>query len=281
MQRIPRFSQRSLYTLYRRAGVLLRRYGFNRFVRQKHARRVHLGGHPFKRLTLPDSHTASVVAQSLTPFRDTGIFPRLVAVEDNEMLLEFVNGAPLPEPIDRSYTEKFIEFFSVIYSVDRRRVKLSETDFERELCESLDFLVDVSILAPALRDQLVASLERITPNEVWVGYDFLDPLPKNFILADDGRLVAIDVEDLRPDRLVGGGVAKWLLRALPEGRETLLDGLASRAMLELRPEMPFIELHFLAQWTQRAFLKGSEKLIDASLFEAHTVSSLGDGEHPQ
>jgi len=33
--------------------------------------------------------------------------------------------------------------------------------------------------------------------------------------------------------------------------------------------MPFIELHFLAHWTKRVFLKGSEKMIDVSLFETH------------
>ena len=97
----------------------------------------------------------------------------------------------------------------------------------------------------------------------------MDPLPKNFILTDDDRLVAIDVEDLRPAQLIGGGIAKSALRALPVHREQLLDGLASRANLDLRPAMPFIELHFLARWTKRAFLKGSEKLIDASLFESH------------
>ncbi len=277
MQRIPRFSQRSLYTLYRRAGVLLRRFVFNRFVRVKHARVVQLGGHPYKRISLPDSHVASAVARNLLPFRDSGLFPTLIAMEDNELLLEFVAGEELPEPIDGSCVDRFIGFFSVIYNVDRRRVKLSETDFERELRENLDFLVDVSILSTELRRELTASLNRITPNEVWVGYDFLDPLPKNFILSEHDRLVAIDVEDLYPNRLIGGGIAKSILRAFPAERERILDGLASHANLELRPEMPFIELHFLAHWTKRAFLKGSEKLIDASLFESHRAANIKRG----
>jgi hypothetical protein len=274
MQRIPRFSQRSLDTLYRRAGLLLRRFVLNRFVRAKHTRVVRLGGRPYKRVTLPDSHVASAVARNLMPFRDSGVFPRLIAIEDNELVLEFVAGTELTEPIDRALVDRFVGFFSVIYSVDRKRVKLSETDFERELRENLDFLQDVSILSRQLRRDLAASQERITPNEVWVGYDYLDPLLKNFILTNDDRLVAVDVEDLCPDRLIGGGVAKSVLRAFPADREQLLDGLASRANLELRPEMPFIELHFLAQWTQCAFLKGSEKLIDASLFESHRTAAI-------
>lgn len=269
MERIPRFSQRSLYTLYRRAGVLLRRFAFNRFVRAKNARVVRMGGRPYKRVTLPDSYVASVVAHNLLPFRDSGLFPRLIAVEDNELLLEFVAGTTLPESLDASFIERYVGFFSVLYNMDRERVKLSETDFERELKEDLDFLVDVSILSPRVRRDLEVHLERITPNEVWVGYDFLDPLPKNFVLTDDDRLVAIDVEDLRPGQLIGSGIAKSVIRALPAHRERLLDGLALRSDLDLRPEMPFIELHFLAHWTKRAFLKGSQKLIDASLFETH------------
>jgi len=205
MQRIPRFSQRSLYTIYRRAGVLLRRFVFNRFLRVKNARVIQMGGRPYKRVTLPDSHVASVVARNLLPFRDSGVFPRLIAVEDNELLLEFVAGTKLPVPLDTSFVDRFIGFFSVIYNMDRERVKLSETDFERELQEDLDFLVDVSILSPRVRRDLDVYLERITPNEVWVGYDFMDPLPKNFVLTDEDRLVAIDVEDLCPGQLIGGG----------------------------------------------------------------------------
>jgi len=276
MQRIPRFSQRSLYTLYRRAGVVLRRFVFNRFVRAKHARVVELGGRPYKRITLPDSYVASKVARNLSRFRDMGIFPRLIAVEDNELVLEFVAGTHLSEPVDPSFVDRFVGFFSVVYNVDRRRAKLSETDFEREVRENLDFLVDVSLLSADVRRDLETALDRVTPNEVWVGYDFMDPLPKNFIWTPDERLVAIDVEDLHSDRLVGCGLAKAVLRALPAHREQLLDGLAARASCELRPAMRFIELHFLAQWTKSAFLKGSEKLIDVSLFEPYRALSHDD-----
>ncbi len=250
---------------------MLRRFVFNRFVRTKNARQIQLGGRPYKRITLPDTYVASRVAEKLKPFRDLGVFPRLIAIEDNELLLEFVTGTELTEPVDRSFVDRFVEFFAVIYSVDRRRVKLSETDFEREVREDLDFLVEVSLLSPEVRADLEARLDRITPSEVWVGYDFMDPLPKNFVLTGEGRLVAIDVEDLHADRLIGGGIAKSVLRSLPGDREQLLDGLAARANLDLRPAMPFIELHFLTHWTKRAFLKGSEKLIDGSLFESHRL----------
>ena len=61
MLRIPRFAQRSLHSLSRRAGVAWRRHGLNRFVRNKTVRLIDLNGRRYKRVTLPDSFVASSV----------------------------------------------------------------------------------------------------------------------------------------------------------------------------------------------------------------------------
>ena len=81
--------------------------------------------------------------------------------------------------------------------------------------------------------------------------------------------MAIDVEDLLPDQLTGSGLAKALLRAMPSHRDVLLEGLATRASLDLRDAMPFVELHFQASTTVHAYLKGRSKLVDPALFEPH------------
>jgi hypothetical protein len=81
--------------------------------------------------------------------------------------------------------------------------------------------------------------------------------------------VAIDVEDLLADQLIGGGMTKAVVRMATNQRERLLDGLAARTGLDLRPAMPFIELHFLASWTKQVFLKGSAKLISPELFDPY------------
>jgi hypothetical protein len=269
MQRIPRFSERSLYTLSRRADLLLRRFGLNRFVRGKRVRLIRLNGQRYKRLTLPDSYVAQAVAANLDRFREHRIFPRVITVMDQELVLEFVEGTPLPEPITPPIVDQLVRFFSILYDEDRRAVKLAETAFERELRDDLDFLANVSVLSHPARADLHASVDRIAPNEVWVGYDFMDALRKNFVLTDDGRFVAIDVEDLLADQLIGGGMTKAVVRMATNQRERLLDGLAARTGLDLRPAMPFIELHFLARWTKQVFLKGSAKLISPELFDPY------------
>lgn len=269
MQRIPRFPERSLHSAYRRAGLLLRRFGLNRFLRDKRVRLIRLNGKRYKRLRLPDSYLATTIARNLERFQEHRIFPRVIAVLDRELLLEFVEGAAVPKQIDAPIVDQLARFFSIIYEADRREVKLAETAFARELREDLDFLTDVSVLEPELRVDLEAAIDRISPNAVWVGYDFMDPLPKNFIVATDGRLVAIDVEDLLADQLIGGGIAKVLLRLAPDQREQLLDALAETSSLDLGPALPFIELRFLTRWTKHLFLKGRSRMVEPQHFEAY------------
>lgn len=269
MERIPRFSERSLYTLTRRAGVLLRRHVLNRFVREKNVRLITMNGRRFKRVTLPDSAVAARVARNFEPFRHLGIFPRIIAVDDRELLVEFVEGRSLPNaPPDASLIDAFVDFFTTLYGVGRRKVDLVESGFAHELRVDLDFLRDVGVLGASVRERLATTLDRVAPREVWVGYDYMDPLFKNFVLDAGGRLIAIDVEDVHADELLGSGVAKALVREMGDCRDALLEGLARRADLDLRPAMSFIELRFIAGWTKRAYLKGRYKLVDASLFDA-------------
>jgi hypothetical protein len=267
MARIPRFPQRSLYGLYRRAGVLLRRLALNRFVRHKTARRIELGGQHFKRLTLPDSFIASRIAANLERFRNFDVFPRLVAVQDRELLLEFVDGRSVEGPLTDAGIDRLARFFATVYGIDRERVKLTDSAFPAELSEDLDFLVQVGAIDSQLRRGLDTAIGRTSPTDVWVGLDYLDPLQKNFLLTSEGRFVAIDVEELLGGQLIGRGVAKILRTANDRHRERLLAGIADGCSLELGPAMPFIELFFQARWTKLAFLKGRYKIVEGADFE--------------
>ena len=100
-----------------------------------------------------------------------------------------------------------------------------------------------------------------------MGHDYLDPIARNFVITPAGRLVAVDVEELMPDQLLGSGVAKAVLRTPGARRERLLAGIRRTAGLDLAPVMPFVELPFLAGWTKRALLKGRAKLVRPELFE--------------
>jgi hypothetical protein len=70
-----------------------------------------------------------------------------------------------------------------------------------------------------------------------------------------------------PGQLLGSGVAKAVLRTPGARRDRLLAGIRGGIGLDLAPVMPFVELTFLAAWTQRALLKGRGKLVQPELFD--------------
>jgi hypothetical protein len=105
------------------------------------------------------------------------------------------------------------------------------------------------------------------PRQLLVGFDYTDPVLKNFVLPEDGNpLCAIDVESLVQARPLGAGIAKasvfWLT---PERREQLLAPLETE-LPALRAQLPFVELCFLARWTKTKLLTGKQKRVRESLF---------------
>jgi len=267
MNRISRFSQRSLHGLKRRLGAFWRRYVGNRFVPPTRVRRITLNGRDFKRVTFSDSAAARRVADRLERFRHAGCFPGLVAAMDAELLLEFVPGRPLETPFDAEAVDRIGRFYGALYSADPRRVVTVETPFPDELQRDLAFLRDVGVLDAEAQRDLSAAAQCDVPEFVYLGWDYLDPLPRNFVVAESGRLIAVDVESLEPDRLLGGGLAKSLRRGAEAARAELVATVERESELSLEPQLPFAELHFLAGWTKHAYLKGRGRLVDASHFE--------------
>lgn len=267
MRRIPRFQQTSLHSLGRRIGMRLRRHWLGRFVPEKRVRLIEIGGARFKRLTLPDTWTATQVTRSLERFRSHQVFPSVIAQSANELLLEYVEGNSIAEPLDEGGCDRLAGFFAVLYAHGRHAVETRAAGFADALQLDLAFLGQVGVLGASALPELVRAAETLAPAQVYVGHDYLDPIARNFVITPAGRLVAIDVEELMPNQLLGSGVAKAVLRTPGARRERLLDGIRRTAGLDLAPVMPFVELAFLAGWTKRALLKGRAKLVRPELFE--------------
>ena len=266
-QRIPRFRQTSLHSLGRRIGTTLRRRLLGRFVPEKQVRLIQIGGARCKRLTLPDSFAATQLARSLERFRAHPVFPALIAQSANELLLEYVEGRPCADPLDEAGCDQLAGFFAVLYAQDRHSVETRSAGFAVALEHDLAFLARAGVLAAAALPELARAAEALAPAQVYVGHDYLDPIPRNFVVTPEERLVAIDVEDLLPNQLLGSGVAKAAIRWPGVQRERLLAGIRRTAGLDLAPVMPFVELAFLAGWTKRALLKGRAGLVRPELFE--------------
>lgn len=268
-RRIPRFRHRSLHSLGRRIGVRLRRHWLGRFVPEKRVRLIEIGSARFKRLTLPDAWTAAQLARSLERFRSQERFPALIAQSGSELLLEWVDGSRIAEPLDEAACDQLADFFATLYAQGRQAVETRAAGFAHALRLDLAFLGQVGVLDGSALAELEGAAEALAPEQVYLGYDYLDPIARNFVITPAGRLVAVDVEELMPGQLLGSGVAKAVLRTPGARRERLLAGIRSSVGLDLAPVMPFVELSFLAAWTKRALLKGRAKLVSPELFESY------------
>ena len=108
----------------------------------------------------------------------------------------------------------------------------------------------------------------LAPDQVWVGFDYTDPVLKNFVAAaDDGRICAIDVESLEADQLIGFGVAKALLRWMEPDRDVFLAHLAATRCPNFQPHFDFVELSFLAWYTKLMVLEEKWTRIELSHFD--------------
>ncbi len=268
-RRIPRFRQSSLHSLGRRIGTRLRRHWLGRFVPEKRVRLIEIGSARFKRLTLPDAWTAAQLTRSLERFRSHQLFPAVIAQSGSELLLEYVEGSRLAEPLDEAGCDQLAGFFGTLYAQGRQRVETHATGLVHALRIDLAFLGQVGVLEGSALLELERAAEALAPAQVYLGYDYLDAIARNFVITPAGRLVAVDVEELMPGQLLGSGVAKAVLRTPGARRERLLAGIRRSAGLDLAPVMPFVELAFLAGWTKRALLKGRAKLVSPELFERY------------
>lgn len=144
----------------------------------KSLRFVTLNGQCFKRMQVADTRIASDIERNLQVFRADGIFPELVTRYEHEIWTDFIPGT-----LPRQVTERLVR--------------------------DLRFLHTVGILTNTQYVRLCRAAERRVPQRVWIGFDYTDPVLKNFVLSRDGeRLYAVDVEGIADDRLIGMGSVK-------------------------------------------------------------------------
>jgi hypothetical protein len=228
---------------------------------------VDAGAHRFKRIVLRDTYLAACIEQNLERFGGCEQLPELVMRYEHEIWLEYIEGTTVPA-IDDALVRDLAALFGVIYARQPAEVPADDSGFPQRLRRDLRFLHRVQILDDAVHDDLQAAVERLTPATLWIGFDYTDPVLKNFIRADDDqRLCAVDVESLESDQLMGTGVAKALLRWLEPYRVPFLDAFEKSPAPPLRDSLPFTELAFLAAYTKLMFLEQKWRNIDPPRFE--------------
>ena len=263
-----RVKQRSPFLLKRARYFLSRLFG----VRLQKAKSLHfvtINGQQFKRLIFCDSYLAFEIERNLECFRGAGIFPNIVIRYEREIWVEFVEGHLIRE-IDEPLVEKMADFYSRLYSEAPRSVETNKTVFPDRLDRDLHFLNQIGILSNGLLGEIRKSVDVLQPKHCWIGFDYTDPVKKNFVLNPKTQLLcAVDVEGLVTEHLIGMGAAKALVRWLNPFKEEFLRLLATKGIPDIQAYYGFIELCFLAQWTKRAFFERDWKAIKPGYFEGY------------
>ena len=258
-QKSPFFLKRVKYFLSRFSGVRLQKAKSLHF--------VSMNGRSFKRLVLCDSYLASTIERNLETFRGSEHFPALVTCYEREIWVDFIDGLPI-KVVDEEIVKKMADFYAMLYSRQFKYVDTTESPFPHRLQQDLLFLHHIGVLSDDLHSTLAEVAKRLIPQKILMGWDYSDPVLKNFvILKESGKVCAVDVEGLAENQLIGMGVAKACLRWLDPYRSLFFEHLAKQNVPDFQVSFPFIELCFLAKWTKRAFFEQKFKIIDPSLFE--------------
>jgi len=258
--------QSSPFILKRVKYFLSRLFG-TRLQKAKGIHFVTVNGHRFKRLLLCDSYLACEIERYLENFTQSGYFPPVVARYEHEIWLEFVEGISITS-VDEQFVSKIAEFYATVYGINSALVDTKKSKFPERLLQDLRFLHQIGVLTQASYQDLQVALPDLIPEQVWVGFEYTDPVLKNFILrTETGRICVVDVDGLAENQLLGTGVAKACVRWLSPYRSLFFSSLAKQGAPDIQKYFSFVELCFLAKWMKRAFLEQDWKVIDSTLFD--------------
>lgn len=225
-----------------------------------------LNGHRYKRIVLGDAWQAKRIERELENFRPEDGFPPLILRHENQLLLGYVQGRPFVAD-DAADREQLALFYATLYRKAPRQAAVRELPLPTRLDRDLRFLVDTGVLEHSDLPALQARAATLQPEQVWLGFDYVDPVAKNFVRADSG-MVAVDVESLVSGEALGTGIAKARAHWLDESRTgEFLETITAAGGPDLAPQLPYIELCFLAGWTKRKVLQGKRRFVRPALLK--------------
>ncbi|GAB4176027.1 MAG: hypothetical protein Kow0020_11870 [Wenzhouxiangellaceae bacterium] len=252
--RIGRLFQRNLNSPLRRAWFALRALLFGVFRKRQRVLEVHVGSVHCKRVVCGDSYEAQRIVDALRRNDVADRFPPLVDHFDNQILFRFVPGRRF-DPFRAQDRRALAELYSTLYRSAAATATPDQT--WSELARDLGFLRDVGVIEAAQADRLMQRAQALKPAVLYCGLDYLDPVAKNLVVTDSGRLIAVDVEGLQYGGPLGAGLAKCELHWLkPEWREAFRTTVHEACGFDLNTQMPFVALAYKVGWIRRKLLQG-------------------------
>lgn len=225
---------------------------------------VNINGRRHKRVVFSDSAQAVQVEQALQQFADSGYFPSLIYRHENELLLDFIDGEAF-DPDNRQHLALLGDFFADLYSRDAVEIPITSSLLPRSLEIDLRFLQRSAVIGSDTEQRLLALGHELQPDCIITGWDYVDPVSKNFLIVDrsaNPSVAAIDVESLAASMPLGSGLAKAQMHWLAdEGLAFLLGRLQRGTGRSIAEQMDYVGLCFRVAWTKRKLLQGKRNFI--------------------
>lgn len=260
------FRQSRLTSISRRLRYFGSRLVGSRLQKSQTVAMVEINGQHFKRIVLRDSFLAQQIEQALENFGPSPHIPGFVMRYEHEIWVEFVAGDVPSEP-SVDLVIALAQFYAAVYRRAGSQVAISDTHWLSRVQRDLSFLGRVGVLSEAKCAALVARSGATAPQRVLVGFDYNDPVTKNFAHTPAGIACGIDVEALVENQLVGLGVAKALMRWMEPYRDTFMRAYAEAEGPDFSSHLAFIELSQIAAYTKLMFLERKWPNVDPSRFD--------------
>jgi len=241
--------------------------GAPRLRKSQRTRFATVNGQWFKRLILHDAFLAAEMERNLTHFGPSELIPPFLIRYEHEVWVEYVPGKPVRHG-DARTARDLAAFYAAVNTRRSREVALAQTGFDTRLERDLRFLGMVGVLDRSTSEALWTVREAVRPERVRVGFDYTDPILKNFIRhRDTGALAAVDVESLRDGQLIGTGPAKALMRWMEPHRAAFFDAYRAAAGIDLEPGFAYVKLCFLAGYTRLKVMERKWRYVQPQRFQ--------------
>ncbi len=206
---------------------------------------VEADGRKLKRVIFETEQEAARVAGCLRELKSTRRFPGLLDQAGRKLEVEFVAG-PVASQRRRADHAAVADFFVDLYAgqavtaVDPAGLALAKA-----VDTALEKLCSAAWINAGEAERLAALARDWQPRQVWLGHEYIDPIARNFVIADQ-RALAIDIEALWPNQPLGLGLAKAALRWLSISPDTVFESVLQRSGRDLKRQYPWVSLCFTA-----------------------------------
>lgn len=236
------YQERTVYGLKKRVARGVKRLLGTWRRKQYDIRIVSVEGRArYKKIVFQSARRAGEVHATLTGFGASRHFPAPVSLERETLTVDFVPGKSIPV-VDEAMLPRLSDFYAHVYRRDAQQQPLTQTWTRLE--QNLRRLQELQVIADSTEGRVLAHARMLAPEQVWIGYDYTDPISNNLIISEhDGCICAIDVKNLRAQTLIGQGIAKarsrWLVDAW---QRDFFQQLQARGAPDFESYFPFVQL---------------------------------------